>query len=143
MLLSRCERKERAMNHLGLLGFGAVAIAAAACTSTTESTGSATVTSTTIVMGSEDAIARISLERCRRELSCDNVGKDRLWADMDSCRGTVTRETRAYFDSQGCNQGIDVFGLAVCVDRIRNASCTDEGSAVPRVPECRTSRLCR
>ena len=133
------------MKLLGLMGAGVIAggLAAACSTADYYPVGSATVTSSLPWVSNDQAVERISLERCRREVSCDNIGPNRLWENISACQRDVRTQTRDYFDSQSCGAGIDVYGLASCVDRIRNARCGEEGAGVPRLTECRASRLCR
>jgi hypothetical protein len=128
------------MNTLGLLGLATVALGA--CSSSVDAVGTTAVTSASFVP-SEEAVERVATERCRRELSCDEIGPDRTWLGMDDCLHDVRREMRDYLRSQSCYQGIDAYGLAACVDGIRNARCDEEGAGVPRRAECRAVKLCR
>lgn len=131
------------MKVLGLIGATVICgLAAAACSGET-SVGAATVTASNDV-SRDQALDKITTERCNRELSCDNVGPDRYWTDMASCRDDVRRETRDYLKAESCDGNVDAYSLASCADAIRNAPCAAQGQgAVPQLAECRAARLCR
>lgn len=129
------------MKVLGLISATVIAGLAAACGAGEVSVGAATVTASSSVSYNQ-AVDKITTERCNRELSCDNVGPNRYWEDMGACRRDVRRETRDYLEAQSCGGSVDAFGLATCVDSIRNARCSDENVGTPRLMECRAARLC-
>ena len=79
------------MKVLGLIGATVICGLAAAACSGEYSVGAATVTASNNVSRGQ-ALDKITTERCNRELSCDNVGPDRYWTDMASCRDDVRRE---------------------------------------------------
>jgi len=132
------------MRILGLVSATAIAGLVVACGAKDYSVGNATVTAAEPSgISNGDAIERIATERCNRELSCDQIGPERLWLTMADCRRDVRRDTRDYLDSDGCDHGVDAYGLASCVDSIRNARCDDQGQNVPGLVECRAAKLCR
>ena len=128
------------MKILGIVGATVICGLVAACSSE-YSVGTATVTAATNVP-SDQAIDKITTERCNRELSCDNIGPDRYWDTMQACRRDVRRSTRDYLQAESC-VNVDSYGLASCADAIRNSQCGDERAGVPILAECRTARLCR
>ena len=131
------------MKVLGLIAATAMAGLAVAACSSEYSVGTATVTAAPVNIPSDQAVAQLTTERCNRELSCDNIGPERLWEDMASCRRDVRHATRDYLNAESCTGGVDPYGLASCVDAIRNSRCGDEGTGVPRLVECRAVKLCR
>jgi hypothetical protein len=115
-------------------------LGAAACGGTNESAvGVAIVTGSTSVTR-DQAIDRVTTERCNRELSCGNVGPGRTWEKMSGCRDDVRVDTKSYLKADGCG-GVDFYDLAVCTDAIRNTQCMSEG--LPKLAACDGAKLCR
>jgi hypothetical protein len=119
---------------------GLLLVIAAACGGVQEETvGTATITGSTNV-SRDQAIERVTSERCNRELSCGNVGPKRTWETMSGCRDDVRVDTKSYLKADGCG-GVDFYDLAVCTDAIRNTQCMSDG--LPKLAACDGTKLCR
>jgi hypothetical protein len=114
-------------------------LGAAACGTNEYVVGSATVTGSTNV-SRDQAIDRVTTERCNRELSCGNVGPGRTWETMLGCRRDVGEDTKTHLKADGCG-AVDFYDLAVCTDAIRNTQCMSEG--LPKLAACDGTKLCR
>ena len=114
-------------------------LGAAACSTEENAVGAAIVTGATSVTR-EQAVGRITTERCNRELSCGNVGPGRTWETTSGCRRDVHEETKSSLKADGCS-AVDFYDLAMCADAIRSTRCMSDG--LPKVAACDASKLCR
>ena len=110
---------------------------------------SAEVTTTTAapapvqnIISTEAAIKDITGARCARALSCDDVGQDRAWKDMDDCNVDVRRTTRDYIAGQSCAYGIDPGKLRLCIDAIREEHCGAPREMGEQLTTCAETKLC-
>lgn len=93
-------------------------------------------------MANDDAVDRLVASRCAREVTCSNVGPDKHFVSGERCVHEVGTEIRSELNSSSCPAGIDARELDVCLDAIRNESCTNPIDVISRSAVCRTGNLC-
>jgi hypothetical protein len=117
--------------------FGALASVAAACGSGAQQTGPAGVANAQ--RGAPTwAAARLADGRCHEARLCGAIGRDRLYATVESCVEQNLKAAEA--DLQGCSRGVDTARLETCLSKIADASC--EQVQVRTEAACTTERLC-
>jgi hypothetical protein len=103
--------------------------------------GATTLTSASWI-ANEAAIDRIVASRCAREVTCSNIGRDRHFATGELCVREMRSRMNDELKTSSCPNGIDAARLDMCLDAIRNESCTNAVETIGRVALCRASKLC-
>ncbi len=84
-----------------------------------------TVTSAGINVAVDPGSQQITTDRCNRQLSCGNIGKDRTWRDRTACVRGMDKQTHALL-GESCSV-IDGRRLAACLSEIRDQRCAESG----------------
>ncbi len=119
-------------------GIWLMSAALVACASNEAEPMHTTVTSAGMNVDVNPAIERITDDRCNRQLSCGNIGRNMTWRDRTDCEGHVGKQTRSLLGPT-CRV-VDAARLQTCINEIRDQRCEQTGS----VPvSCDAERLCR
>lgn len=119
----------------------AALVASAACNkdgavATTTTTGAGIITN-------EDAVQRLTAQRCQREMDCNKIGQGKSYEDYAACERETSQDLRSTLRSDECPSGLHEDKLNECMRDVRYQKCGDPFDAVGRLSTCRSGRLCR
>src|SRR5512142_457397 len=109
-----------------------------ACGSNEAAVVPTTVTSAGMHVDVDKAADQITTDRCNRQLSCGNIGKDRMWRDRHACVHDM--DNRVHSVIGGSCSSIDAMRLSTCLNEIREQSCL-QSAELPA--SCGGVQLCR
>ncbi len=82
-----------------------------------------TLTSAGVDVAIDPGSQQITADRCNRQLSCGNIGKDRTWRDRTACVRGMDANTHALLG--GTCREIDGRRLGACLSDIRDQRCAE------------------
>lgn len=107
------------------------------------SAASKTTTSSADVASMAKATSeRLAEARCRREVSCQQVGPSRRHESLEICRGLYASDVMREVGPSACPRGLDEAQVTRCVAAIDQAGCLDPVGTLERLEDCRASKLC-
>lgn len=122
-----------------LFGFGAVLVLALAACETRPEALSAAATTSSKVVKTDAAIAKISTTRCDREIACANVGEAKRWKDRDACLAELGHPD---LKAHPCPQGVTHPRLDDCLADIGKRACRKATDQVDSISSCEMKALC-
>ena len=100
------------------------------------------MTTSTNWIANDDGVRRLASERCTREVECNNVGKDRKYADHDACMRELQHDIGIDLRTNECPRGLDGRAFDECLTAVHDEKCANPFDAVTRLRTCRTGKLC-
>ena len=105
--------------------------------------GTTTITGANVgSVGNQAAIDRIVSARCAREVTCNNVGGSKTYANPQACSQKLKSDMKDDLNAKECAYGVDQKELNECLEEIRKEACDNPIDAISRFAACRTSDLC-
>ncbi|MBX3203489.1 MAG: hypothetical protein KF764_00410 [Labilithrix sp.] len=101
----------------------------------------ATTTTTTGALSHDDAVMRLASARCDREVSCNDVGAGKKYADRDTCMREAGQNARGTLRADQCAT-LDQSNLSSCLNDIKNERCSNPLDSLERVASCARGKLC-
>lgn len=101
----------------------------------------AATTTTTGALSHDDAIVRLATARCDREVSCNEVGAGKKYADHDACIREAGQNARGTLRVDECAT-LDPSKLSSCLNDIKNERCSNPLDLLETVTSCTRSKLC-
>ena len=98
-------------------------------------------TMTTGAVSNDDAIMRIASARCDREVSCNNLGQGKKFADREACMREGQQNARGTLRADQC-PNIDQGKLSQCVNDIKNQRCENPIDAIDTITSCTRGNIC-
>jgi hypothetical protein len=94
-------------------------------------------------LDTSSAVERLSLARCDREQSCDNVGGGKKYASrevcMDQARGNIGNDLNSF----QCPGGLDHPAVRECLAAIAGEECgLHPVESITRMEKCRSGAMC-
>ncbi len=89
-----------------------------------------------------EALWRIAVARCNRELRCQNVGSSAKYKSLDDCISGLKNDKGSDFTAQSCPDGVSESALSSCLEAIRDEGCGSGLAATARATTCRAERFC-
>lgn len=123
-----------------VLAFGAAAFACHKDDRSSQTT--TTNASSTSNTGYEVAKARITGARCDREVSCEQIGKDKRFSTRELCARDEERRTTQELKASDCANGMDERKLQDCLSAISKQDCSALVGSLQSVDTCNTAALC-
>jgi hypothetical protein len=90
----------------------------------------------------ERALDALASARCERELRCENIGAQKSYGSMDSCRAEVRSEWQKGFDAETCTGGIVEEKLNGCLAQLRDEKCDHPIATLGRMGACQPGAMC-
>ncbi|MBX3218303.1 MAG: hypothetical protein KF850_40230 [Labilithrix sp.] len=101
----------------------------------------AMTTTTTGALSHDDAVMRLAAARCDREVSCNDIGAGKKYADRDACMREAGQNARGTLRVDECAT-LDQAKLSSCLNDIKNERCSNPLDSLDIVTSCTRSKLC-
>jgi hypothetical protein len=102
-----------------------------------------TVTSTpTPANSTRSATEAISLSRCQREQTCNNVGADKKYSSASDCLTRIRNDWKDDLNARECPNGVNQVQLDQCLSKIRSEECSSPFDTLSRITECTAGQIC-
>ena len=123
---------------LVLTAVGLAAFAQLGCKERPEAL-SATTTTASMAVRSDDARMLITQRACDREVICGNIGAGKRFADRSTCLDALEHPA---LKADACPQGVTSPRLDACVTAIRNQQCGQVIDDLEKTRKCERKALC-
>jgi hypothetical protein len=94
------------------------------------------------VATTDDAVLRMSVASCAREVNCGNVGREQRFADAAECELAMRHATEAEISPKLCPGGVSEQSLERCLSDLRGMVCFLPLETPGRLLTCRRAMLC-
>jgi hypothetical protein len=124
------------------IALATVSVLSALAACNREQGASSTSTTGAGILGNEDAVQRLTAQRCQREAECDAIGAGKSYEDYPTCERQISSALRAALTSEQCPYGVREDRMTECAREIRQERCGPLTEPLMRLPACFTARLC-
>ncbi len=94
------------------------------------------------VATTDDAVLRMAVASCAREVNCGNMGRDHRFADPAECRLVMGQAAASEINPKLCPGGVSEQSLARCLADLRGTVCFLPLETPGRLLTCRRAMLC-
>jgi len=127
-------------NELYILVTGAALVLA--CTSAPKAPVQGVTTTGAGIVSNADAASRLAQAQCDHAQTCNQLGKDKDYADHAGCMSQVGHEMEKDYQPSKCPHGVREERLNSCVNAFKNESCGNLGDKIARAETCRRGNMC-
>jgi hypothetical protein len=114
-------------------------VTASACHSGPSST---TTTTSSRIVGRDEALLRLTKARCEREVICGQIGRGGAFPDRGACERDLRGRANAELLGRECPRGIHEGHLEDCISEVRKETCGNPRHTAERIDICADGQLC-
>ncbi len=93
-------------------------------------------------LADEDVVSQISVARCDRSQSCNNIGRGAEYRDRDDCMAHMRVLVSKQLNTSRCPGGIGATGVSRCVKSLVIGECDMPGQEYATADHCKVNDMC-